>query len=157
MKGTKFGRGLATLAVLGAACSKAPSQANSRNTSTSSSPAGIAAAGSGGGGSELTRDRSGLGNPDGLVARAPTAVGGSGGAGVANLPAGCEVGKFCAPTEPDPTNCGTLTLAQDVEVKRDPGNLLLVFDQSLSMGEAWGSSGERKTRSSTRSRLCKIR
>jgi hypothetical protein len=103
----------------------------------------VAAAGSGGG-SELTSDPSGLGNPDGLVARAPTAEAGSGGAGVANLPAGCEVGKFCAPTDPDPTNCGTLTLAQDVEVKRDPGNLLLVFDQSLSMGEAWGSSGQSK-------------
>lgn len=57
---------------------------------------------------------------------------------------GCEVGKFCKPTSPDPTNCGTLTLGQEIEVKKIPGNLLLVFDQSVSMSEPWGTSGQTK-------------
>jgi hypothetical protein len=57
---------------------------------------------------------------------------------------GCEVGKFCKPTTPDPTNCGTLTLGQEIEVKKIPGNLLLVFDQSVSMSEPWGVSGQTK-------------
>jgi hypothetical protein len=61
-----------------------------------------------------------------------------------NLPANCEVGKFCAPSSPDPENCGTLTLQQDVEIKRTPGNLLLVFDQSASMAEPWGDTGQLK-------------
>ena len=64
---------------------------------------------------------------------------GSGGAGGASqAPPGCVVGQFCAPQTPDPTDCGTLTLDQDIEVKRSPGNLLLIFDQSLSMAEPWG-------------------
>ena len=57
---------------------------------------------------------------------------------------GCEVGKFCKPSSPDPTNCGTLTLGQEIEVKKVPGNLLLVFDQSVSMSEPWGASGQTK-------------
>ena len=57
---------------------------------------------------------------------------------------GCEVGKFCKPTTPDPTNCGTLTLGQEIEIKKIPGNLLLVFDQSVSMSEPWGASGQTK-------------
>jgi hypothetical protein len=54
---------------------------------------------------------------------------------------GCEVGKFCKPMTPDPENCGTLTLGQEIEVKKIPGNLLLVFDQSVSMSEPWGTTG----------------
>jgi hypothetical protein len=54
---------------------------------------------------------------------------------------GCEVGKFCKPTVPDPENCGTLTLGQEIEIKKVPGNLLLVFDQSVSMSEPWGTTG----------------
>lgn len=57
---------------------------------------------------------------------------------------GCEVGKFCKPTTPDPENCGTLTLGQEIEVKKIPGNLLLVFDQSVSMSEPWGVTGQTK-------------
>src|ERR1700712_1412722 len=57
---------------------------------------------------------------------------------------GCEVGKFCKPTTPDPDNCGTLTLGQEIEVKKIPGNLLLVFDQSASMSEPWGAPGMTK-------------
>ena len=52
----------------------------------------------------------------------------------------CEVGKFCGPAGPDPDNCGTLRLEQDVEVTREPGNLLIIFDQSLSMNEPFGTS-----------------
>jgi hypothetical protein len=52
----------------------------------------------------------------------------------------CEVGQFCGPQGPDPDNCGTLRLEQDVEVTRHPGNLLIVFDQSLSMNDPWGST-----------------
>jgi Mg-chelatase subunit ChlD len=74
----------------------------------------------------------------------PPASGAAGTPADPNLPADCEVGKFCAPTSPDPENCGTLTLQQDVEVKRTPGNLLLVFDQSASMAEPWGATGQNK-------------
>jgi hypothetical protein len=63
-------------------------------------------------------------------------------AGIA--PEGCEVGKFCKPVAPDPDNCGTLTLGQDIQVKHVPGNLLLVFDQSVSMSEPWGTLGQTK-------------
>lgn len=75
---------------------------------------------------------------------APEGMASAGGAAaLPGVPMGCEVGKFCPPSEPDPLNCGTLTLAQDVEVKRTPGNLLLVFDQSLSMAEPWGTAGSK--------------
>src|SRR5262245_18531878 len=82
-----------------------------------------------------------LANPDGVLpAPPPASAAGSGGTpmgagGSSGLAQGCEVGKFCAPTSPDPDNCGTLTLKQDVEVTKVPGNLLVIFDQSLSMDE----------------------
>jgi len=56
----------------------------------------------------------------------------------------CEAGSFCGPQGPDPDNCGTLRLEQDVEVTRTPGNLLIVFDQSASMAEPWGMTGGTK-------------
>jgi len=91
-------------------------------------------------------------NAQGGLLPTPTASGASGAAGSSSsdsagsgdLPAGCEVGKFCAPMTPDPMDCGSLTLKQDVEVKPVPGNLLLIFDQSLSMAEPWGMSGQSK-------------
>jgi hypothetical protein len=52
----------------------------------------------------------------------------------------CEVGKFCAPTEADPNGCGTLTLQSDIDVTVQPGNLLIIFDQSASMNEPWGNA-----------------
>ena len=91
-----------------------------------------------------------LANPDGLVMVTPPPMsmsaggGATGSADAGDIPAGCEVGKFCAPTTPDPTNCGSLTLKQDVEVTRVPGNLLLIFDQSLSMNDPWGTTGTTK-------------
>jgi hypothetical protein len=60
------------------------------------------------------------------------------------LPEGCEVGKFCKSEVLDGQSCGTLTLAQDIEKKTVPGNLLLVFDQSLSMSDPWGTTGQTK-------------
>jgi len=86
------------------------------------------------------------GNSDQVLidAPAPPVDGAAGTPASMSVPAGCEVGKFCAPTSPDPENCGTLTLEQDVEITRTPGNLLLVFDQSASMGEPWGATGQNK-------------
>lgn len=52
----------------------------------------------------------------------------------------CVVGQFCGPQGPDPENCGSLRLEQDVEITRHPGNLLIVFDQSLSMNDPWGNT-----------------
>jgi hypothetical protein len=66
----------------------------------------------------------------------PTAGAGSNNMGAA----GCEAGKFCGPAGPDPDNCGSLRLEQDVEIVRVPGNLLIVFDQSLSMNDPWGTT-----------------
>ena len=51
---------------------------------------------------------------------------------------------FCKPTEPDPDNCGTLRLESDVEVTVTPGNVLIVFDQSGSMGDGWPGTGTSK-------------
>lgn len=52
----------------------------------------------------------------------------------------CEVGKFCGPAGPDPDSCGSLRLEQDVEITRHPGNLLIIFDQSISMNDPWEST-----------------
>ncbi len=49
----------------------------------------------------------------------------------------CEVGVFCENAEPDPDECGSLTLEGDVETVEKPGNVLLVFDRSGSMMEDW--------------------
>jgi len=56
----------------------------------------------------------------------------------------CEVGKICyAGKDPDENNCGTLRLESNVKVTRSPGNLLVIFDQSGSMEEAWGTGGSK--------------
>lgn len=49
----------------------------------------------------------------------------------------CVVGQFCENTNPDPDDCGSLTLQTDVEVIEHPGNVLLVFDTSGSMAQDW--------------------
>ncbi len=49
----------------------------------------------------------------------------------------CEVGVFCESMDPDPDDCGSLTLEGDVEVVEKPGNVLLVFDRSGSMDQDW--------------------
>lgn len=53
---------------------------------------------------------------------------------------GCEEGKFCAPTVPDPDNCGTIELKSDVETVLRPGNVLVVFDRSGSMDGDWNGT-----------------
>ena len=101
-----------------------------------------AAAGSG----AAKDDTSGINNPGGVLmtVNATPISGGAGSSGQIVNTDGCEIGKFCVPTTPDPDNCGTLTLGQDVQVKKVPGNLLVVFDQSLSMSEPWGNGGQTK-------------
>lgn len=131
--------------VLLAGCSANPVNSPSRGNGMSQSlAAGGGSQSSGGAGNSAV----GTGmdaNPTAPPMLAPMPMSGGGGAaGAPGVPEGCVVGQFCKNMEPDPTNCGTLTLAQDVEVKRTPGNLLLVFDQSLSMGEPWGSTGMSK-------------
>lgn len=49
----------------------------------------------------------------------------------------CEVGERCAPTDVDPMDCGSLTLEPEVEVIRNPGNLLVIADKSQSMLDQW--------------------
>jgi hypothetical protein len=136
-----------TLVLLLAGCS-----AEAKMPTRLSGPAGTGSTGidrvEGGTGSGPNRTDD-LENPSGLI---PMVSGVAGSAGIGgdmgmagNLASnGCEVGKFCGPMSPDPTDCGTLTLKQDVEVKHIPGNLLLVFDQSASMGEPWGTTGQNK-------------
>lgn len=53
---------------------------------------------------------------------------------------GCEVGKFCAPTSPDPDNCGKLDLQTDTETVLRPGNVLIVYDRSTSMTADWNGT-----------------
>ena len=52
-------------------------------------------------------------------------------------PAECETGMFCAGREADSDVCGTLTFESEVEVTRHPGNIVIVFDRSQSMGMDW--------------------
>src|SRR5262245_52879050 len=69
-------------------------------------------------------------NPSGVlttVMATPMSAAAGNSGGMANT-ADCEIGKFCAPAVPDPDNCGTLTLGQNIQVKKVPGNLLVVFD-----------------------------
>jgi hypothetical protein len=52
----------------------------------------------------------------------------------------CQVGEQCVgDNDPDEMDCGKLRLEPEVErtVTREPGNLLVIFDQSGSMGEQW--------------------
>lgn len=53
---------------------------------------------------------------------------------------GCEIGKFCAPTEPDPDNCGKLELKTETETVLRPGNVLIVYDRSTSMTADWNGT-----------------
>ncbi|HKU38749.1 MAG TPA: vWA domain-containing protein [Polyangiales bacterium] len=79
-------------------------------------------------------------NPTDVVPITPAEMAGSGGAAAMGDAGPCQVGQFCGPLGPDPANCGTLRLEQDVEVKRQPGNLLVIFDQSLSMNDPWNAT-----------------
>jgi hypothetical protein len=62
---------------------------------------------------------------------------GGAGAGTGGASGMCQVGKFCAPTSPDPGDCGTITLESSVKTITTPGNVLLIFDRSFSMADDW--------------------
>jgi hypothetical protein len=83
----------------------------------------------GGGGAPATSSGN-FGNTDAVPPPTPVGAGGAGGDG-------CVVGQFCEPKDPDPDNCGSLTLEAEVEVIEHPGNVLLVFDRSGSMSDQW--------------------
>ena len=53
---------------------------------------------------------------------------------------GCEVGKFCAPTEPDPTDCGKLELKTTTKTITMPGNVIVIYDRSTSMEMDWNGT-----------------
>jgi hypothetical protein len=98
------------------------------------------AAGTGGGGTPPV-GQAGLGgdNPRDVIPITPMEQAGAG--GMSNPDAGpCQVGQFCGPLGPDPANCGTLRLEQDVKITRHPGNLLIIFDQSVSMNDPWNGT-----------------
>lgn len=100
-----------------------------------------AAAGTGGTGQGQGQGKAGAGFGNADPNTAFPNAGMSGGAGTV---AECAVGVFCTPSVPDPEGCGSLTLEGDVEVTRTPANLLVIFDQSGSMGDGWGVSGQSK-------------
>ena len=52
-------------------------------------------------------------------------------------PTECETGMFCAGRTVDSDVCGTITFESEVEVTRHPGNIVIVFDRSQSMGMMW--------------------
>src|SRR5262245_33442784 len=79
-------------------------------------------------------------NPTDVVPITPAEMAGSGGADAKGDGGPCVVGQFCGPLGPDPDNCGTVRFEQDVEIKREPGNLLIIFDQSLSMNDPWNAT-----------------
>jgi hypothetical protein len=92
--------------------------------------------GSGGAGASTSDDD--FGNANGGVSTPINPLaGGSGGASGAAGSGACVVGKFCAPTIPDPGDCGTLTLETTVKTIQTPGNVLLIWDRSTSMTEDW--------------------
>lgn len=120
------------------ACAADPDSGGGRAASNGGGQAGTAAAGTTGagataGGTAGTTDQ--FGNPIGPP------PGGAGGT-MAEVDAGgrCQPGVFCPPITPDGTGCGTVSFEPDVEVTTVPGNLLVVFDQSGSMEEAWGAT-----------------
>ena len=107
-------------------------------------PGQVAPPSGGSGGASGTSGRGGAGGIDNPVGGGPLAglggfggvTGGQGGGG-----GDCVPGMFCAPVI-DEEGCGTLELETDVEIIREPGNLLVVFDQSASMNDAWGTSNK---------------
>jgi hypothetical protein len=85
-----------------------------------------------------------FGNTDASV-NVPVQMNGGAGGAMAPSDAGpCVVGQFCKPSDPDPDNCGTLEFEPDVEVTRTPGNILVIFDQSMSMEMEWPSTASTK-------------
>jgi len=116
---TRLVCGLFVLTLLAPACAgDSPGGRDGAGAGASGGASSPAAGGSGGG----------FGNPD------PSQQGpaSSGDAGPA-----CMLGVRCAPVEPDPDDCGSLTLEGDVETLEMPGNVIVIFDRSGSMDAPW--------------------
>jgi hypothetical protein len=130
--------GLAAALILGA-CSGGTDATSPRN-SVSGGSAGLG----GGVGNQLAGKAgagsipSAFGNSMTPVSKAPGQLVNDGGVPVGDGSA-CVVGSFCAPSGPD-EGCGSLTLASTVKKTMMPGNVLLIFDRSLSMNEDWNGS-----------------
>ena len=116
-----------------------PSPVSAAGSGSTAPAGGVAGSGTAGPTAPIDAD-----NPNMLLPLPPPpvmmATGGMGG-GAPMGPAagdGCEDGKFCAPTGPDPTDCGKLNLKTNVKMIKKPGNVLVVFDRSTSMEADWG-------------------
>lgn len=129
------------LALANGACSAADSDAGGGRVNGQPSPQGGGATSGGGAGG--ASGAAGVGNPDNPDGQPIAAIGGAGGVvgGMGGGGGECEIGMFCAP-DLDEEGCGTLELGSDVEVIREPGNLLVVFDQSASMNDMWGTTNK---------------
>jgi hypothetical protein len=109
-----------------AACSAGDAPGTSRNSNPGTTPQ----AGPGTAGNAAPSQPGGFGNTTAMAPMAPPAT-------IAPGDDGCVVGQFCESMDPDPDDCGSLTLEAEVEVIEKPGNVLLVFDTSGSMAMDW--------------------
>ncbi|MFI5307086.1 MAG: hypothetical protein ACHQ53_07035, partial [Polyangiales bacterium] len=125
----------AALAVLGA-CSAASDTSGSGRGGTTSVLGAPKVTGQGGTGSgaAATGASNGFGNTQ--TPAAPTTAHPAPAGQLVSDGGPCVVGQFCAPTGAD-MGCGTLTLASTVKMTTNPGNVLLIFDRSLSMNDQW--------------------
>lgn len=145
-------RALAGLACLLLACSQGSSVPSSKRGNTTGAAQSGATAGSNAqpmmGKDESQDDQTTPENSDDLIKTVASAAGAggtsTGAAGSGGAPAagddGCEVGKFCKPTVPDPTNCGKLDLQTNTKTVLRPGNVMVIFDRSGSMEADWGGA-----------------
>jgi hypothetical protein len=76
-------------------------------------------------------------NPQMLVPMAIAGAGGSAADGGVDAGDGCVPGKRCAPTAPDPMDCGHTDIKTNVMKVDKPGNVMVVFDRSGSMEQDW--------------------
>jgi hypothetical protein len=138
MQGSLWWRGAIVALLMGGCAGDAP--VGGTRTPGGSSPGSLPGGGGTGGGAAAGTGS--FGNPQDP---APNVGGGPAVAPTDPMAAGaggpCVVGQFCAPTAPDPDDCGTIEFQPDVQVTRTPGNLLVLFDQSGSMGERWQQAG----------------
>jgi hypothetical protein len=91
----------------------------------------------------------------GASVSAPTSVAGMGAAGAhgfGNSPTGtpsfvpsAPINTIDAGAAPDqPANCGGVEVEPTISTTVVPGNVLVIFDESLSMNEPWGTAGQSK-------------
>ncbi len=60
------------------------------------------------------------------------------------LPAPGRPAPDAGPAPDQPTNCGGVEVEPTIATTVVPGNLLVIFDESLSMNEPWGTAGQSK-------------